>query len=458
MPDVYIDYIEAGLKNGNVVSLNWDESDITRNEDGFEARYKGVYFGEEYANGRIDDLNGMEITDIGLYSESDGDFHFDIEEMLFEDNEKSLSIFYPEIPKDCSGMDGVETKTLDEHIAALVDQSVDPDRFTDSTNAVLCSDSVNGQEVVCVDLCYDSSEHLPECDVENILQIPVSEDNIRVGHLLLEYLKEKYQIPAREEISDNHLSVDTVKVDLTIQELDMIKKSLDVMGDQMADREGYSAGEEYWDLKEKLSSYKKNVKIDNPRLDALRIYKENEELLNRVAEEKKQNQIESMVSQIKALEPRINELIATGNACLQSDIPLTGQAFGMREAYDTNQFFTNSWSHLVGFVGNPNVKPCVIEYLGINGGGACGIYDFRTDGERVFSVNENNPLDITSPSAGHMARFLKTFDTFESAFYEYVDKTIEKQKKSVDKLIASAQEKSAKQTEAVGREVRKQER
>lgn len=274
----------------------------------------------------------------------------------------------------------------------------------------------------------------------------------------MEQLKEKYQIPIRDEISEKHLAVESVSVDLTVQELDMIKSALDVMGDQMADREGYSSGEEYWDLKEKLSSHKKDVSIDNPRLDALRIYKENEKLLNRVAEEKKQNQVQSLVSQIKALKPRINELIATGNACIQSDIPLTGQAFGMRESYDTNQFFTNSWSHLVGFVGNPNVKPCVIEYLGINGGGACGAYDFRTDGARVFSVNENNPLDITSPSAGHMERFLKTFDTFEAAFYAYVDRTIEKQKRSVDKLIASAQEKTAKRTEGAARDVQKPER
>lgn len=183
MPDVYIDYIEARLKNGNTVSLNWDESDITRTEDGFEARYKGVYFGEEYANGRINDLDGMKISDIGLYYESDGDFHFDIEEMLFEDNEKSLSIFYPEIPKDCSGMIDIETKIRDDQVAGLIENVVEPDRFTDSTNAILCSDSVNGQDVVCVDICYDSSEHLPECDVENVLQIPVSEDHIRLAAL-----------------------------------------------------------------------------------------------------------------------------------------------------------------------------------------------------------------------------------------------------------------------------------
>ena len=184
-------------------------------------------------------------------------------------------------------------------------------------------------------------------------------------------------------------------------------------------------------------------KIDE-RLDALSNYRKNEELMTRVAQEQKQNKIAFLISKIKALEPRISDLIATGNACLQSNIPLTGQAFGMRENYDTNQFFTNSWSHLVGFVGNPHSKSCHIEFLGITAGGACGVYDFRTDGVRVFSINENKPFDVITPNIEYMEKFLNNFDVFESSFYAYVDKTIEKQNKSVDKLIAAAQEKVSK--------------
>ena len=46
--DLIIDYIEVKLKSGKTVSLNWDESGINRSETGFDARYKGVYFDEEY--------------------------------------------------------------------------------------------------------------------------------------------------------------------------------------------------------------------------------------------------------------------------------------------------------------------------------------------------------------------------------------------------------------------------
>ena len=46
----------------------------------------------------------------------------------------------------------------------------------------------------------------------------------------------------------------SIPVILTKDEIDKITVSLDVMGDRLADREGYSSGEEYWDLIEKLEA------------------------------------------------------------------------------------------------------------------------------------------------------------------------------------------------------------
>lgn len=116
IPDVYIDYIMVKLKNGQEVSLNWDESDISRNENGFGARYKGVYFGEEYANGRLDELREMEITDIALYFESVGTYHFKIDEMVFDDDGQELSFQDPAIPATCSGMEELHAKTFSEQL------------------------------------------------------------------------------------------------------------------------------------------------------------------------------------------------------------------------------------------------------------------------------------------------------------------------------------------------------
>lgn len=96
IPDLFIDYIEVRLASGENASLNWDESEIYRNPNGFGAKYKGVYFGEEPANGRLDELRDMVITDIGLYSDT-------ISEMEFVDNGRSLE-FSP--PKMCIQEDG----------------------------------------------------------------------------------------------------------------------------------------------------------------------------------------------------------------------------------------------------------------------------------------------------------------------------------------------------------------
>ena len=96
IPDLFIDYIEVRLTSGESASLNWDESEIYRNPDGFGAKYKGVYFGEEPANGRLDELRDMVITDIGLYSDT-------IPEIEFVDNGRSLE-FSP--PKMCIQEDG----------------------------------------------------------------------------------------------------------------------------------------------------------------------------------------------------------------------------------------------------------------------------------------------------------------------------------------------------------------
>lgn len=94
IPDLYIDYIEVRLASGQVVSLNWDESDIARVPSGFSARYKGVCFGEEHANGKLEQLQDMEIVDIGVYYESNHEPDINVEIMEFVEDGKSI-VFSP---------------------------------------------------------------------------------------------------------------------------------------------------------------------------------------------------------------------------------------------------------------------------------------------------------------------------------------------------------------------------
>lgn len=91
--DVYVEFIEVKLNNGKVVSLNWDESYIDRDDDGFSAKYKGVYFDEEYANGKLDLLKGATIESVELYYENDYENpYFVINSMEFEDNGEQLDM------------------------------------------------------------------------------------------------------------------------------------------------------------------------------------------------------------------------------------------------------------------------------------------------------------------------------------------------------------------------------
>ena len=83
--DVFIDYIEVELTSGETVSLNWDESGIDRFENGFCARYKGVCFGEYHANGKLDEIRGMRIREIGIYTEVEEAADITIKEMEFDD-------------------------------------------------------------------------------------------------------------------------------------------------------------------------------------------------------------------------------------------------------------------------------------------------------------------------------------------------------------------------------------
>lgn len=98
--DVIVDSIDVRLASGKEIRLTWDESDINRTAFGFQARYKGVYFDEEYANGRIKELHGMQILDITLSSESKVYSLFFIEQIEVEDNEEKVSFRFPIVLSD----------------------------------------------------------------------------------------------------------------------------------------------------------------------------------------------------------------------------------------------------------------------------------------------------------------------------------------------------------------------
>lgn len=106
-----VDYIEVKLPGKeDTVSLNWDDSCSSCENGLFHGDYKGVCFDEEYANGRLNELAGMKVDAIGLYSEyrddEDKDYkpEFELVEMSFSDGEELMDINDPSSLK-CDDID-----------------------------------------------------------------------------------------------------------------------------------------------------------------------------------------------------------------------------------------------------------------------------------------------------------------------------------------------------------------
>ena len=89
LPDLSIDFIEVKLKSGKVVSLTWDETEYDNENSVFEAKYKGVYFDDDYANEKLHELDEMELSHIQLYTEKNGGY-FELVSMEFADGNDAL--------------------------------------------------------------------------------------------------------------------------------------------------------------------------------------------------------------------------------------------------------------------------------------------------------------------------------------------------------------------------------
>ena len=168
--------------------------------------------------------------------------------------------------------------------------------------------------------------------------------------------------------------------------------------------------------RDEYQKYQEDLNMNN-RINAIAEFAKRRDVEKMTKEMELLRQAEECKTKIRALEPRIDELLEVGNACVKNNIPLEGSAWGGHEGYDTHQFITNRWSHLVGFVDRKNG----FAYLGIDAGGACGKYDFRTNGIDIYDVHEETKEKI-APSLYHMVKFLEKFDEFEKEFYAYVDK------------------------------------
>ena len=148
------------------------------------------------------------------------------------------------------------------------------------------------------------------------------------------------------------------------------------------------------------------------RIDNIKNFAQKREEDKVVKELAAQQRIEDYKKQIIALKPRIDEIIEVGNACRENNIPIACDC-GCHQGYDTHYFYTNGWSHLLGFVDEvKNGRRTSITKLGIQGGGCCH-YDLKTDGITV---------DVSGSDTEYvLKRFVNEFDEFETEFYKYID-------------------------------------
>lgn len=153
------------------------------------------------------------------------------------------------------------------------------------------------------------------------------------------------------------------------------------------------------------------------RLEKIKAYKNHIDMLEKERIDAVKIKYDLLIDKVRALKPRISELIETANECLEYGIEINKYAINRNcYSYVQGTFVSNGMYHRVGFILNSGH----ISYVGIINGGACGIYDFVTDGEKIAYVRQNSN-DTRVPGIEDLEKFVNGFDEFEKQFYSYID-------------------------------------
>lgn len=130
---------------------------------------------------------------------------------------------------------------------------------------------------------------------------------------------------------------------------------------------------------------------------------------------------ELLVKQIDDLTERIETVLVLANECLKNGVKIPEGKFSK---YDSGKQYGYPYEFIAeGIYHHTGIIKCgdKFTHLGINNGGACGCYDFWTNGISTFSVHENRRNDIQPPRIKDMEKFLEEFDIFEKGFLNFID-------------------------------------
>jgi hypothetical protein len=138
-------------------------------------------------------------------------------------------------------------------------------------------------------------------------------------------------------------------------------------------------------------------------------------------EEYKKDQAEenarrTLIARIQEIKPRIQDLITAANRCkeLGIEIPADTKKYGYGQG--SFGFIADGFYHKVGFMSK---NKCPIEYIGFLAGGACGHWDFYTNGDLTFVLHDDNKATKEANSR-QMQKFLNNFELFEKAFHKWI--------------------------------------
>lgn len=139
-----------------------------------------------------------------------------------------------------------------------------------------------------------------------------------------------------------------------------------------------------------------------------------------------------LIQEISNLKPRIADLIEIGQKCQELKISFPKDTEMSKFGYDSG-FVADGVNHDLGFI----TKNSKIRYLGIKNGGYNGPWDFYTNGTESFSISNKNYLNGATgePTIQDMKKFLKQFDSFESAFYQWINSLEEEKVRILKKQI-----------------------
>lgn len=142
-----------------------------------------------------------------------------------------------------------------------------------------------------------------------------------------------------------------------------------------------------------------------------------------VKAQKAEDERREYVKKVLDLRDRIKAIIELGK-CVQQKNEMPYVDFLDEQYHMGKVFMANGWSHRVGFMGHLRSP---IAYVGFYAGGACGPWDFYTDGESVFLQHEETG-SRQIPTTSKMKDFIDRFDDFENRFYTWFDKRFGEEK------------------------------